>query len=205
MSLESNPERYNAPTRDQIPTDIGGNGGGSLPPIIAPPQSPQSPAPHDPAAQKSKWWDKCWEHRQFILEFVAFVVLCAYTGFACLQWLQIKWTNTLTREALDGNDKALQATLTKMQGQINEMHTLAINAGTQATQTTRLAGNTHDLAVATRHQAYASKNIASSAIKQADIATKSENLLEAQTLPYLIMQRVDFDGPIGLPGSICTS
>lgn len=146
MSLESNPEQYNAHTSNQIPTNTGGNGGGGLLPIIAPPQSPQSPTPHDPAAQKSKWWDKCWEHKQFILELVAFAVLCAYTGFACLQWLQIKWTNKLTREALDGSGQTLQATLGKMQGQIDEMHALAGNAGTQATQTTNLVTVTRDLA-----------------------------------------------------------
>jgi hypothetical protein len=52
----------------------------------------------------------------------------------------------LTAQALDGSDKALSETLKKMQGQIDAMQALAINAGTQATQTTNLAGDTKELA-----------------------------------------------------------
>jgi hypothetical protein len=58
--------------------------------------------------------------------------LIVYTVFSVLQWAQIRWTNRLTREALNGSDSALKQTLEKLQSQINQMSRLADNAGKQA-------------------------------------------------------------------------
>jgi len=44
--------------------------------------------------------------------------LIIYTIFSVLQWAQIRWTNRLTREALNGSDKALAQTIERLDRQI---------------------------------------------------------------------------------------
>lgn len=67
------------------------------------------------------------------LEILGLAVLIIYTVFSCLQWLQIRWTNRLTREALDGNNTSLAKTLEKMQGQIDATARFADAAARSAT------------------------------------------------------------------------
>jgi hypothetical protein len=100
------------------------------------PDYPQLPTT-TPRPQK----DRCkWrENTKFGLEISGFVVLAAYTFFSCMQWLQIRDTNRLTREALDDNSKSLTQTLDKMQAQINVTNGLYAEAQKQTTQAMRLA------------------------------------------------------------------
>jgi hypothetical protein len=103
-----------------------------LPPTVHVFQSPPTPAAdYPPNKEASKWR----ENTKLSLEITGLLVLIVYTVFSCLQWLQIRWTNRLTREALDGSAISLRQTLDKMQGEINEMKRLADNAGTQADRT----------------------------------------------------------------------
>jgi hypothetical protein len=80
------------------------------------------------------------------IAFGGLLILILYTIFSALQWAQLRWTNRMTREALDGSNVSLNQTLDKMQKQIDAMNTLAANAGTQAEQTKNLVGSTKDLA-----------------------------------------------------------
>ena len=98
------------------------------PRIAAPPPSPRT---HYVTTKSEKNW---MDYVKFGGELLGLLVLIVYTTFAALQWLQIRWTNRLTREALDGSDKQLQQTLTKMQGQIDQIKRLADRAGIQADQ-----------------------------------------------------------------------
>lgn len=109
---------------------------GELPSIVKSLQSPPSPSANPPPDEKPSKWR---ENTKLGLEIFGLAVLCAYTVFSCLQWLQIRWTNRLTREALDGSGSALTQTLDKMQGQITQMSRLADNAKTQADRTKDLA------------------------------------------------------------------
>lgn len=70
------------------------------------------------------------------------LVLIAYTIFSALQWMQIKYTNQLTARALDGNDKALNLTLGKMQAQIDTANAQYGQLILQTGQTSRLANAT---------------------------------------------------------------
>jgi hypothetical protein len=94
------------------------------------------------------WWNQTdlTKRIEISISALGVLVLIAYTVFSALQWAQIRYTNSLTARALDGSGDSLNKTLAKMQGQIDAMNTLATNAGTQATQTTNLAGDTKDLA-----------------------------------------------------------
>ena len=110
-----------------------------LPPIVDSLQPPPSPSAHAPTGDKRYGWR---ENTKFALEVIGLCVLIAYTVFSCLQWLQIRWTNRLTREALDGNAQSLYQTLNKMQGEIDEIKRLADNAGIQAQKIGSLASYT---------------------------------------------------------------
>jgi hypothetical protein len=103
--------------------------------------------------KKHRDWHDC---AMLTVEAIGVVFLIAYTTFAALQWLQIRWTNRLTREALNGSNTSLQQTLGKMQDQINQMSRLADNAGTQADRT-------KDLAVASKQAADAATSTANTA------------------------------------------
>jgi hypothetical protein len=183
MSLEGEDNKnYSSAAAQQVTTNQGGDAGSGLPPIAIPPQSPPPPSGENQPPQNNGKWR---ENTKIGLEIFGVVLLFAYTWFTCLQWLQIRWTNNLTREALNYNDESLNRTLKKMQGQIDEMHALAVNAGTQATQTTRLATDTHDLAVSAKAQAEqttkearATNDLAQSAGRSADSA---DRLADIQT------------------------
>jgi hypothetical protein len=96
--------------------DNNGSSGSQLPPVIATPDPPPPPANPNPANQNSHEWR---ENTKLVLEVIGVVLLLVYTVFTALQWSQIRWTNRLTREALNGSDEALKQTLGKMQAQVN--------------------------------------------------------------------------------------
>jgi hypothetical protein len=100
-------------------------------------QTPPTPATNPPPSEKPCKWR---ENTKLILEIIGLAVLIVYTVFSGLQWAQIRWTNRLTREALNGSNVALQQTLDKMQQQITQMSRMADNTRIQATNTDTLAG-----------------------------------------------------------------
>ena len=106
-----------------------GHFGTQLPPDSPPPKPPPTHSYESSSKVKLGNWR---ENTKLGLEILGVLILIAYTCFSGLQWLQIRWTNQLTREALNGNDKSLRLTLNKMQRQIDEMERLADNAGNQA-------------------------------------------------------------------------
>lgn len=92
--------------------------------------------------------------------------MIVYTVFAGLQWAQARWTNRLTREALDGNNQTLRQTLAKMQGQIDATHILAGHAKAQAEKTAVIANNS-------QRQARSSGALSVQAQRSADYAQKA--------------------------------
>ncbi len=102
------------------------------------------------------WWQRFKRssaHTQanIVCTFIVMVATIAYVAVATLQWLEIKRTNTLTQQALNGSGTALTQTLTKMQGQVDAMNKLADKAGIQADkldasvkQASRLAKDTEE-------------------------------------------------------------
>src|SRR5271157_2512334 len=129
MSLKGDSEKNSqSQTGDHKATDETDEPKRELPPIYNPPQPPPPPNTNPPPSHKSSQWR---ENTKLGLEIVGLTVLIAYTIFSCLQWLQIRWTNRLTREALDGSNISLQQTLGKMQEQVNQMSRLADNTGEQ--------------------------------------------------------------------------
>ena len=112
--------------REDMPPNESEDSGSGLPPVVAP---AQPPIPQQPSAEDSQKW---WKDRKFILESLGLAVLCAYTWFACLQWLQIRYTNKLTARALEDNGISLSQTLGKMQGEVDAMNRLVDKAGIQA-------------------------------------------------------------------------
>src|ERR1035437_4348626 len=119
----------------------GGSSDPQLPPAIATPNPPPSPA--STPTSKEKTYERR-ENAKLVLEIIGVLLLLAYTWFTCLQWLQIRYTNNLTARALDGNDKALSQTTAKMQGQINATNNLYGEAQKQTAQSTLLAQHTSD-------------------------------------------------------------
>jgi hypothetical protein len=101
------------------------------------------------------------------------------------------------REMRKATDAATQASKTaaatlqemKTGGGATDTHTLAQQAITQAAQMVVLAA-------ATSKQADASKTIAENAVMQSKVASKSEQFLEAQLLPYISMLYMDLAEPI---------
>jgi hypothetical protein len=118
----------------QIAPNQGGESGSGLPPIVGPPNPPPTPSSEN---QRGKSDSKWRENTKLGLEIGGLLILLIYTLFSALQWAQIRWTNRLTREALNDNGQSLQATLGKMQGQID-----AMNASVQ--QGSRLAKATEE-------------------------------------------------------------
>jgi hypothetical protein len=88
------------------------------------------------------------------------MALIVYTVFSILQWAQIRWTNRLTREALNGNGYTLQETLKKLQGQIEATNVLAGHAKDQADHAAVMATNSGIQAAATKNAAAAAKTAA---------------------------------------------
>lgn len=98
-----------------------------------------------------------------MLEIIGVLLLLAYTWFTCLQWLQIRYTNNLTAHALDGNDKALSQTTTKMQGQIDATKNLYKEAQKQTGQAAILAANAGTQAAEAKVSADAATSAANTA------------------------------------------
>jgi hypothetical protein len=145
-------------TQDKLPT-IGN-------PLQPPPAPPANPPPDNKPNQRR-------ENTKLGLEIIGLAVLIAYTIFSGLQWLQIRWTNRLTREALNGSNVSLQQTLQKMQNQIDQMSRLADNAGRQADRAKDLADRAHDQAVATKQAADAATSAAATAKDTLHISEKA--------------------------------
>jgi|ERR1039457_3080046 hypothetical protein len=122
------------------------------------------------SCDKQKHW---LDYLEAEMAAIGLLVLIAYTIFSCLQWLQIRWTNRLTREALDGSNASLQQTIGKMQEQINQMTRLADNAGRQADRTQDLANRGRDQALATRQSANAATSAASTAKETLHISERA--------------------------------
>jgi len=118
----SQPEPNASTGGNQISANQGGNSGGGPPPVVTPLQPVQSPAPQEPPAKTKQ--DR---HQILTLTFegLGLLALIVYTIFSILQWAQIRWTNRLTRESLNGNGETLQRTLNKMQAQTDAMNRLA--------------------------------------------------------------------------------
>jgi hypothetical protein len=129
MPLEGNEHEDNASDApQQIAANQGGESGSGLPPVVGPPDSPPSPPGQNHSAQRSNNWRA---NTKLGLEIFGVVLLTAYTVFSCLQWLQIRYTNTLTARALDGSATTLRETLGKMQLQVDATNNWAVaaNAG----------------------------------------------------------------------------
>jgi len=119
---EAQPQKDSTSTGDQIAANKGGDTGQRLPPASTPPQPPEPPAPHEPAPEQPYKWRR---DLKLGIEFLGLTALIVYTVFSILQWAQIRWTNRLTREALNGSNETLRQTTEKMQLQANAMNRLA--------------------------------------------------------------------------------
>jgi hypothetical protein len=107
-------------TSEQIAADKGGNGGNGLPTAVTSPEPPKPPAANNPTSDNPQKW---YQDRKYMLELVAFLVLCAYTVFTFLQWRQIHRANELTQAVLEDNRDSFGKTIDKMQGQIDAINT----------------------------------------------------------------------------------
>jgi len=158
-----------AETADHESGDEGRQPPGELPPGA----NALQPAPPPPAnSPPNQEHEDRRENVKLGLEIFGLAALIVYTVFSVLQWAQIRWTNRLTREALNGSDSALRQTLEKMQFQINQMSRLADNAGRQADRTQDLANRTQDQARASQKTANAAKSAADTAARQLEIAQR---------------------------------
>ncbi len=99
-----------------------------------------------------------------------------YTYYAGHQLTEMRRTNDLTQQALNGSNQSLSETIAQMQEQSDQTGRLADNAGTQATQTKLLARDTHNLSLAAKTQA--------SALDQ------QVKLLTASQIPFLSMNQI---------------
>ena len=128
---DSDPEETSQPTGNEIgandSSDAHRKGIGITTISIQPPNSPQAA---EQSADKPDWRKDI----TLCIEALGLAALIVYTVFSILQWAQIRYTNRLTARALDGSDKTLQATLNKLQGQIDEAHGLVIQSGEQVAQ-----------------------------------------------------------------------
>jgi hypothetical protein len=127
----------------KAPDDKSANNGDNAASQVTPPATPPHPPPTPPSNCPPKEEPTKWrENLKLMFEILGLGVLIAYTVFSALQWAQIRWTNRMTKEALDGSNTSLQQTLNKMQGQIEETHRLYGEAKKQADQIGRLATDT---------------------------------------------------------------
>lgn len=140
---------------DHKPTQQGAAAAPEMPVGGTPPQPPQPPrGANQPDDKPGKWR----ENTKLAFEAIGLTVLIAYTIFSCLQWLQLRWTNRLTREALDGTNTSLQQTLTKMQGQIDATTKLYGEAQKQTQKFGVLAANSGTESTAAKSAADTAKN-----------------------------------------------
>lgn len=183
MSLEGNENEY-APSGEGEPRPASESDGlGNKLPTIQPQSPPSTPPPNE---EPSKWR----ENTELGLTIGGLVVVIAYTIFSGLQWAQIRWTNRLTREALDGNGIALQQTLTKLQGQIDQEGRQADNTHTLADRMKDQADRTKDLADQAKIQSHESTIAADAARSAADTA---KDALHVSERAYLTVNSSQFD------------
>jgi hypothetical protein len=89
---------------------------------------------------RKKKWKNSWRSASpitkgtFIIASAVALATVGYCIIAGLQLTEMKHTNELTQKALDGSDKTLQATLAKLQGQIDATNALSGHAKDQADQ-----------------------------------------------------------------------
>jgi hypothetical protein len=175
MTLEPDAQDDSTHTGDDKPEDQPVGGGAVSPISLGPPSPPQPPRTQPQAPYNPERW---WQDRKYVLELCGFSVLFLYTIFAGLQWWHIRWTNHMTREALDGNSSALQQTLDRMVWQIKETHEIAKQTLTQAQETQKLATDTHTLAEQAKVQARAAQEMAKNTAGQLDIMQTQMELVE---------------------------
>ena len=141
-----------------------------VPTTASTPQAPQSPPSRGPTNNDASNWRG---NLKLGIEIVGLLVLITYTWFACLQWLQIRWTNRLTREALDSNSGTLQRTLDKMQGQIEATNRLYTEAQRQTRQDTIMASNSGTQATASKQSAHAAESAANTAVNTLHVTERA--------------------------------
>jgi hypothetical protein len=123
MSLGDHEHEYGpGDDADHEPGNSGGSANPKLPPTGGPPELPPTLTSGAEPEDKAKKW---LERTKLILEVGGLIVLIIYTVFAGLQWRQTRWTNRLTREALNDSNISLAKTLEKMQGQTTQASRLA--------------------------------------------------------------------------------
>ena len=144
------PENDSSQAGRNAPTDQSANAHPGVPPVSPPSDLPQTPASGSDPNLKGYDWHKVITS---VVEITGLAVLIVYTVFSCLQWLQIRWTNRLTREALDSNTTSLQQTLDKMQGQTEATNRLYVEAQKQSAQELRLADSSAKQAIAASRSA----------------------------------------------------
>lgn len=179
MSLENNEHEHDTSNAGQNEANEERS---ESPPQIppAPPRPPaQPPSTPRPADNNSRKWR---ENTKIGLEIFGALLLFAYTWFTCLQWLQIRWTNHLTREALNDNDKTLSQTLAKLQGQIDATNVLAGYAKDQADHAAVMATNSGTQARTTTNAAIAAKSAADTSKEALHISERAYITTGAPTL-----------------------
>ncbi len=153
----------------------------SLPPRNSPPQPPPPPeAGNNPAAKGSDWRNNI----KLGVECIGLVALIVYTVFSVLQWAQIRWTNRLTREALDGSNSTLSQTLTKMQAQTDATNRLYQEAQKQTASAATMAKNSGIQAKANGRSADAAKSAADTAKETLLVSERAYIRLEGPTLDF---------------------
>jgi hypothetical protein len=180
MPLESNEHENDASdTGNSEATDQRSEAQPQVPPTISPPDPPQPPAtPCNPDKKASKWR----ENAKMGFELFGLVILTAYTVFSCLQWLQIRWTNRLTREALSHSESTLNQTTVKMQGQIDATNSLYGEAQKQTRDADTMATNSSKQATATTAAADAAKRAADIANETLHISERAYLVIGAPSL-----------------------
>ena len=119
---KSKPEDDAASAGSQESTNESSEPAVSLLLASGPADPPITPDTHNHTAQKTEQWR---DNLKLGVEAIGLAALIVYTVFSVLQWAQIRWTNRLTREALNGNDVSLKQTLGKMQLQTDATNRLA--------------------------------------------------------------------------------
>ncbi len=140
---------------------------------------PPHPASHQPRATPKRGGIKI---ASFILNCLGFVVLCIYTLYTRAQWLQIRYTNTLTARALDGSDKTLQRTLDKMQGQIDATNRLYTEAQKLTAQALVMATNSGVQSSASKRASRAAESAANTAVETLHVTERAYIAIDEPTI-----------------------
>lgn len=118
------------------------------------------------------------KHVSLAIEVAGLLALIIYTIFSILQWQQIRWTNRLTRQALDSSNATLQQTLKKMQEQTDATNRLYSEAQKQTMEAQKQTGSAATIAVNSGIQASASQQSSEAAKSAADTANQTLHLSE---------------------------